>query len=279
MADQSNHIKYESGSRESEVALSVITPAYNEADNLPQLYQRLKNVLSSTELIWEWIIVDDHSTDNTFSQIKALRDSDSRIKGWRFARNSGSHVAIFCGLEHAKGKCAVVLAADLQDPPESIPMLLNEWKQGSRVVWAARANRMGVRKRDLLFSKLFFFMMRNIIGIKNMPASGADFFLIDKKVIRSLLGTWKFRLEFAEEDQNCFRLDYLLFVFSDPCNVGSRFLYFYNGLYICCSGYMECAGWKPSPGMGVFDDCDSCCRWFSNANDGSFGRVHMASSR
>jgi dolichol-phosphate mannosyltransferase len=197
MADQSNHIKYESGSRESEVALSVITPAYNEADNLPQLYQRLKNVLSSTELIWEWIIVDDHSTDNTFSQIKALRDSDSRIKGWRFARNSGSHVAIFCGLEHAKGKCAVVLAADLQDPPESIPMLLNEWKQGSRVVWAARANRMGVRKRDLLFSKLFFFMMRNIIGIKNMPASGADFFLIDKKVIRSLLGFGERNLSIA----------------------------------------------------------------------------------
>jgi dolichol-phosphate mannosyltransferase len=107
--------------------------------------------------------------------------------GLRFARNYGSHIAIFCGLERAKGKCAVVFAADLQDPPESIPILLNEWKKGFRVVWAARENRLGIKKTDLLFSKLFFFMMRSIIGIKNMPASGADFFLIDKKVISSLL--------------------------------------------------------------------------------------------
>ena len=187
MINQSDHIKYRDGSKESEITLSVITPAYNEAENLPQLYHRLKNVLSSTGLIWEWIIVDDHSADNTFSEIRKLRDSDSRIRGWRFARNSGSHIAIFCGLEHAKGKCAIVLAADLQDPPESIPILLKEWKQGVRVVWAARANRIGVRKRDLLFSKFFFFMMRNIIGIKNMPATGADFFLLDRNVINSLL--------------------------------------------------------------------------------------------
>jgi dolichol-phosphate mannosyltransferase len=188
MTGQSDHIKNEGEGKESEITLSVITPAYNEAESLPQLYQRLKNVLNATGLIWEWIIVDDHSTDNTFSQIKKIRDSDPRIKGWRFARNFGSHIAIFCGLEHAKGKCAVVIAADLQDPPESIPILLDEWKQGSRVVWAARENRPGVKKKDILFSRLFFFMMRRIIGIKNMPATGADFFLIDKKVIRSLLG-------------------------------------------------------------------------------------------
>jgi dolichol-phosphate mannosyltransferase len=197
MIDQSDHIQYGDGSKESELTLSVITPAYNEAENLPQLYQRLKNILSSTGLIWEWIIVDDHSTDNTFSEIRKLSDSDSRVRGWRFARNSGSHIAIFCGLEHAKGKCAIVLAADLQDPPESIPALLSEWKQGTRVVWAARANRIGVRKRDLLFSKFFFFMMRNIIGIKNMPPTGADFFLLDRKVISSLLGFGERNLSIA----------------------------------------------------------------------------------
>jgi glycosyltransferase involved in cell wall biosynthesis len=197
MTGQSDHIKNGVGSKESEITLSIITPAYNEAENLPQLYQRLKNVISGTGLTWEWIIVDDHSTDNTFSQITKLRDSDSRIMGLRFARNFGSHIAIFCGLEHAKGKCAVVLAADLQDPPESIPILLNEWKQGYRVVWAARGNRLGVKKRDILFSKLFFFMMRSIIGIKNMPATGADFFLIDKKVISSLLGFGERNLSIA----------------------------------------------------------------------------------
>ncbi len=187
MTDQNDHIQYGAGNKESEITLSIITPAFNEAENLPQLYQNLKSVLGNTGLIWEWIIVDDHSTDDTFSQIRKLRDSDSRVKGWRFARNFGSHIAIFCGLERAKGKCAVVLAADLQDPPESIPILLNEWKQGTRVVWAARANRIGARKRDVLYSKFFFFMMRNIIGIKNMPATGADFFLLDQKVISSLL--------------------------------------------------------------------------------------------
>jgi dolichol-phosphate mannosyltransferase len=186
MTEQNDNIKAQVESKGSEITLSVITPAYNEAQNLPRLYKRLKSVLSGTRMSWEWIIVDDHSKDDTFAQITKLKDSDYRVKGWRFAHNFGSHIAISCGLEKAKGHCAVVLAADLQDPPESLPTLVNEWHQGSKVVWAARKNRIGGKKRDILFSKLFFFMMRYVIGIKNMPATGADFFLIDRQVIRCL---------------------------------------------------------------------------------------------
>jgi len=166
--------------------LTVITPAFNEAENLPIFYKRLKAVANDLGLLWEWLIIDDHSTDNTFDVIVALGEQDSRVKGIRFARNFGSHTAIACGLEHAHGECAVVMAADLQDPPESIPLVLKEWRKGFQIVWGARGKRKGEKARNLFFSRLFFFVMRRIVGIKNMPATGADFFLLDRLVIDAL---------------------------------------------------------------------------------------------
>ena len=97
--------------------ISVITPAWNEAQNLPVLYERLQAVLSAGDLSWEWIIVDDHSADATFDVVRALSARDGRVRGVRLARNAGSHVAIVCGLDEVQGDAAVVLAADLQDPP------------------------------------------------------------------------------------------------------------------------------------------------------------------
>src|SRR5437667_6230050 len=97
--------------------LSVITPAYNEEKNLPNLYTSLKESLLNNGMNWEWIIVDDHSSDATFDIASAMASSDPRVRVFRFSRNFGSHVAIRCGLGHARGVCATALAADLQDPP------------------------------------------------------------------------------------------------------------------------------------------------------------------
>src|ERR1700730_15233323 len=97
--------------------LTIITPAYNEAGNLPALYRRLDSVLANEDLDWEWVVVDDHSSDNTPDVLSRLSKSDRRIKAFRFSRNYGSHTAITCGLHRATGDCAVVIAADLQDPP------------------------------------------------------------------------------------------------------------------------------------------------------------------
>lgn len=170
----------------SRPVLSVVTPAYNEADNLPSLFERLSQVLGSLEVDWEWIIVDDHSSDGTFAAVRSLVSEDPRVRGFRFARNHGAHTAITCGMHYARGDCAVVMAADLQDPPETLPELLAKWQAGAQVVWAVRAHREGEKARTVGFSRLYYWLMRRVVGMKEMPVTGADFFLIARPVIDAL---------------------------------------------------------------------------------------------
>src|SRR5215207_5862500 len=118
--------------------LSVITPAFNEATNLPVLYERLAAVTARLGVEWEWLIVDDHSGDSTFDVITQLAARDPRVRGIRFARNTGSHAAISYGLHHVAGDVAAMIAADLQDPPETLEPMLEHWRDGARTVWAVR---------------------------------------------------------------------------------------------------------------------------------------------
>jgi dolichol-phosphate mannosyltransferase len=154
--------------------LSVVTPAYNEAANLPLLHQRLATVLA--ELRWEWIVIDDHSSDDTFRVITGMAEQDQRVRGFRLARNSGSHAAVACGLDRAGGDAAVVIAADLQDPPETLPELLAHWRDGAQVVWA-------VRQSAPVFSRIYYLALRRMAGLAGVPPMGADFFLVDRTVI------------------------------------------------------------------------------------------------
>src|SRR6266850_4125684 len=166
--------------------LSVVTPAYNEADNLPLMYRRISAILTPLDLDWEWIVVDDHSNDHTFRVVADIAMRDVHLRAIRFARNFGSHKAISCGLDHAQGDCAVVLAADLQDPPETIPTLLAKWREGAQVVWAARAGREGEKATTVGLARLYYLLMRRVVGLKEIPSMGADFFLIDRCVIDAL---------------------------------------------------------------------------------------------
>ena len=179
--------------------LSVVTPAYNEAQNLPLLYERLCQVIAGLGLEWEWVVVDDHSADDTFAVLSDLARCDRRLRALRLARNFGSHTAIACGLHHALGDCAVIMAADLQDPPETLPLLLAQWRQGAQVVWAMRARREGEKVSAIGFARLYYLLMRHIVGIKEMPATGADFFLIDRRVVEA------FR-QFSESNASLFAL-------------------------------------------------------------------------
>jgi dolichol-phosphate mannosyltransferase len=162
--------------------ISVVTPAFNEARNLPLLYERLAAVLGPEAVAWEWIVVDDHSRDPSFQVVSELAARDARVRGVRLARNGGSHMAIACGLEEAQGAAAIVMAADLQDPPETLPALMARWRDGAQVVWAARRQVPG-QPGDGLFSRLYYWMMRNLVGMREMPSAGADFFLLDRAVI------------------------------------------------------------------------------------------------
>lgn len=166
--------------------VTIITPAFNEAQNLSELHDRLMVVLSGLDAQWEWIVVDDHSRDETWAVLRELAVREPRLKAVRLARNSGSHAAFACGLQHACGDCAVVLAADLQDPPETIPALLEKWRQGAQIVWAVREEREGVSAATKGFSKAYFWLMRRFVGIADIPATGADFFLLDRRVIEAL---------------------------------------------------------------------------------------------
>ncbi len=164
------------------VPVSIVTPAFNEAENLPRLYARLQAVLDPLGIEWEWIVVDDHSRDQTLDVVAGLAAIDPRVRGIRFARNAGSHSAIACGLHHATGACAVMLAADLQDPPEVIPRLLERWRAGAQVVWAARREQPGSRAHGG-FATLYYWLMRRVAGLSDMPARGADCFLADRVVL------------------------------------------------------------------------------------------------
>ena len=165
--------------------LSIVTPAFNEADNLPTFYSRLCKTMHGIDMDWEWLIVDDHSVDATFQVINDLAQQDSRVKGVRFSRNFGAHAALTCGLHKARGDCVAALAADLQDPPEFIPELLAEWAKGVQVVWAARQQRQGESAATIGSARLYYWLMRNVVGMKEMPATGADFFLLDRKVVEA----------------------------------------------------------------------------------------------
>jgi dolichol-phosphate mannosyltransferase len=165
--------------------VSIVTPAHNEEANLRVLYERLCAVLTPSGLSWEWIVVDDHSGDQTFRVAEELARLDSRVRGVRFSRNFGSHIAIACGLDLARGSCAVVMAADLQDPPETIPELIEHWRSGSQIVWAVRGKREGQSETALSFSLLYYWMMRRVVGLTSMPPTGADFFLLDRIVVQA----------------------------------------------------------------------------------------------
>lgn len=165
--------------------LSILTPAFNEADNLEALHSQMVATMTALGGDWEWLIVDDHSRDATFSVIERIAARDSHVRGIRLARNSGSHVAIACGLHHVRGEAAVMMAADLQDPPAMLGAMRERWREGAQVVWATRRESPGSRSHGV-FARFYYWIMRNVVGMRDMPARGADFFLIDRVVIEGL---------------------------------------------------------------------------------------------
>ena len=165
--------------------ISIIVPTYNEKDNLHLLYSRLvnvSNVIANHRL--EFIFVDDCSSDGTYRALLELAENDERVEIIRFSRNCGSHAAVSAGLQFCRGDAAVMIAADLQDPPEIIPDLISKWEKGFRVVWGVRNTREGEHFITLAFSRLFYFLMNHLTDIRQAP-TGADVFVVDRKVIEA----------------------------------------------------------------------------------------------
>lgn len=162
--------------------VSIIVPVYFNADTLELMYQDLKTkVLDVIEYEYELIFANDGSKDTSLSVMRKIKSHDPYVKNYSLSRNFGSHAAILCGLEHMTGDCAVVKAADMQEPSDLILDMVESWKKGNNVVLAVREERNeGVLKR--FFANLYYLLVRKM-ALKNMPETGFDIYLLDKKVV------------------------------------------------------------------------------------------------
>lgn len=165
--------------------LSIVVPVHNEADNLPLLVQRLEAVLAGIVRSWELICVDDGSRDGTLAVLKLLNARDSRISALSFSRNFGKEIAIAAGLDHAKGDAVVIMDADLQHPPETIPLFLAKWREGFLNVYGQRADRDGESPIKRNFAKMFYRLFASF-GETELPEGAGDFRLLDRKVVDAL---------------------------------------------------------------------------------------------
>jgi polyisoprenyl-phosphate glycosyltransferase len=169
--------------------LSIILPVYNEEAGLADLLAALERFAADNrDVAMEVLFVDDHSIDRTPTILKQECRANPRYRYLRLSRNCGSHIAILAGLENARGACAVFLASDLQDPPALIPKMLRLWREGHQVVWAVRNRREGVSRRERAFARMFYWLLNRLSEV-SFPPQGADFALLDRKVVSALLAS------------------------------------------------------------------------------------------
>lgn len=164
------------------IVYSIIAPIYNEAKSLPELYRRVCQVMDGLGEPWELILVDDGSTDGSTEWIRQKARQDRRVHALIFARNFGHQIAVTAGLDYCHGQAAVIIDADLQDPPEIIPELVAKWREGYEVVYAVRAEREGESWFKLWTASLFYRLIYRITDVR-IPLDTGDFRLLDRKVV------------------------------------------------------------------------------------------------
>lgn len=165
--------------------LSIIIPVYFNQDNLRPLYDDIKEkIIDAIDYDYELVLVNDGSKDKSYDVMKELAGQDENIRIISLSRNFGSHSAMLCGLAHSTGDCAVIKAADLQEPTEMILDMVESWKAGNNVVIAVREGR-EEKKSQTFFSNLYYLMVRKT-AFPAMPKMGFDVFLLDRKVINVL---------------------------------------------------------------------------------------------
>ena len=165
--------------------LTVVVPAYNEAQVLEAFHARLIAVLDALALSCSVLYVDDGSRDATWPMIEALAARDARVGGLKLSRNFGKEAALSAGLDHVDADAAVVIDADLQDPPELIPALVERWQAGFDVVYGTRRARAGESPLKRLTSALFYRIMERLSEIA-VPRDTGDFRLLSRRALDAL---------------------------------------------------------------------------------------------
>jgi polyisoprenyl-phosphate glycosyltransferase len=164
--------------------LSVAVPAYNEAENLPELYRRLADALDGIGVTWELVLVNNLSTDGTRDVIRQLAARDSRVRGVFLSRNFGLPAAHMAALESSSGTWTVIMDADLQDEPERIPDMLKLAEQGNDIVYGVRTDRGEGRLMRLATSA--FYRLANRISEVPPPTQGGSFSILSRRVVDTL---------------------------------------------------------------------------------------------
>ncbi len=164
---------------------SIVVPIYNEADTIPEMYRRMSAVLDGLDAPSELILINDGSRDNSLDLMRELAARDPRLKVISFSRNFGHQIAITAGIDHAVGEAVVVIDADLQDPPEAIPDLIQAWKGGAELVYAVRAERKGETFFKRITASFFYRLIAGMTDLK-IPLDSGDFRLMDRKVVEAL---------------------------------------------------------------------------------------------
>src|SRR5689334_22373348 len=162
--------------------LSVVVPLLNEEAVIDETYRVLKEHLDALKETYEIVFVDDGSTDRSRAILAALAAADPAVRVVCLSRNFGHEMATTAGLHHARGQAAVVMDADLQDPPELIAEFVRKWREGHQVVYGVRRQRDGETALKRLTSFLFYRLMGRIADVPIPPDTG-HFRLLDRRVL------------------------------------------------------------------------------------------------
>lgn len=169
--------------------ISIVVPCFNEQEVFAETYKRLTETfaqLDSSKYAYEIIFVNDGSKDTTAQLIAEKVKSDPHIRGINFSRNFGHQIAITAGLDNCKGDAAVVIDADLQDPPHVILEMIKKWEEGYDVVFGKRIERAGESAFKLLTAKYFYRFINRLSDV-DIPLDTGDFRLMDRNALNQFL--------------------------------------------------------------------------------------------
>jgi dolichol-phosphate mannosyltransferase len=161
---------------------SFVVPVFNEEETLPELRRRLDELMGRLDGPAEVVLVDDGSTDRSWSLMKELVTGDDRFKAVGFSRNFGHQMAITAGMDYANGDAVIVMDADLQDPPEVVLEMAARWRDGFDVVYAVRESRAGETRFKEYTAAAFYRVFRRLTDI-DIPVDVGDFRLVDRRAL------------------------------------------------------------------------------------------------
>jgi dolichol-phosphate mannosyltransferase len=161
---------------------SLVIPVYNEEKTLPELYRRISELMDRLDDQAELILVNDGSKDRSLELLRDLHERDPRVCYLSLARNFGHQIAVTAGLNYVRGEVIVILDADLQDPPELIPDMVEKWRQGYHVVYAKRTQRQKESWFKRFTAYVFYRLLKQLADV-DIPTDTGDFCLMDRQVV------------------------------------------------------------------------------------------------